>query len=129
MGTVTISRREWDGADKKGGYTGTHVATASPSSPTARQATFSLPSIRRQKHILDRFHQVDRSVGVTENSMIDATVQGFHDRGWRAEIHIGEPERDDVLPPVLVPLLARCITPVYNNVEIKKIDASHGGSA
>ena len=57
-------------------------------------------------------------VGVAEDAVVDASVQGFYDLRQGSEVHIGHPEGQHVVVGRLVPLHAVGVAAGYDFVEV-----------
>ena len=76
------------------------------------------PPVAAREALDDRLAQRFRRRRIAEDAMLDARGKRIEHRPWRAEIRIGDPQRDDVAAGVAVPAQAPGSGPVDRRVEI-----------
>src|SRR5258706_14585540 len=56
--------------------------------------------------------------GIAEHAVAHALGERFEHRRWRAEVGVGDPQRDDVAPGVTVPAQAPAARALHRRIEI-----------
>ena len=80
---------------------------------------FNPPLIKALQALNNDINQRRRRQRISKHAMLDPALQRFYHCNRRLEIHVGNPQRQDILPRILFKLSAVAGTTVDHSIKIK----------